>query len=32
MYAYKYLEFSLSEEDKILVIGSDGVFEFLSNE
>lgn len=26
------LEFSLSSEDKFIVIGSDGVFEFLSNE
>lgn len=26
------LEFSLTSDDKFLVIGSDGIFEFLSNE
>ena len=26
------LEFKLTEEDKFIVIGSDGIFEFISNE
>lgn len=32
MYFMGYLEFTLSSEDKIIIIASDGVWEFLENE
>lgn len=32
MYIFSEVEFSLTDEDKIILIGSDGVFEFLSND